>query len=194
MTATRPLVRPRKLAWSSLLAAAIVAASFLVMAVGKAVIIIAFAGLACVIGYAVVLGNYRQEKWPGLAALVIGIATLFPANIGGHSLWLTAFGETLHCKVISVESHLNRRSPTTYSNKLQCGGRQLDYHPTMYRSVKNPGLEMDVVVDRTGLVPNLEPGKVGLGHNLLFLLAVGMNAGLILLVARLPIRRPESAK
>lgn len=48
-------------------------------------------------------------------------------------------------------------------------------------------------MDKTGFVRELEPGKVNLGFNLLFLLAVLMNSVLIFLVARLPVRKPEPA-
>lgn len=193
MTGTRPPTHAKKLVWSSLFAVAIVLAGFLIMAVGNAVIVVAFAAMACLIGYTIILGNYRPEKWPFVVTLLIGVATFFPAHIGSHSLWLTTFGETLHCSVISIESHPGRRSPTTYSNKLQCADRQLNYVPTMYHSVQKPGTEMDIVVDRTGVAPNLEPAKVGLGHNLLFLLAVLMNGVLIFLVVWLPVREPTPA-
>jgi hypothetical protein len=188
---TRPPLRSKKLLWSSLFAVAIVAAGFLIMAVGNAFIIVAFAGMACLVGYTITLGNYRQEKWPFLTTLVLGFATFFPAHVGSHSVWLSAFGETVHCKVISIVEVPHRTSPNTFKNKLQCGERQLDYTPTSYHSAQKPGTEMDLVVDKMGVVPNLEPDKVGLGYNLLFVLAVLMNAAFIFLVAWLPVRERE---
>ncbi|SER22363.1 hypothetical protein SAMN05216188_10932 [Lentzea xinjiangensis] len=195
MTEHRPEVQSKRLVRASVLALAIAAGSFLILTVGKAVIVVAFAIAICWIFYVITLANYRPgpSKWAGVTAMVIGIATLFPAHIGGHSLWLATFGETLHCDVVSVESHTHRTSPTTYSNKLQCGDRQLSYHPSMYRSTQQPGTKMDIVVDRTDVVPYLEPDKVTLGHSLLFVLALLMNGVFIFLVAWLPVREPVPA-
>lgn len=195
MTETRPEFQPKRLVRAGVLALAIIAGSFLIMAVGKAFIVVAFAVAICWVFYVITLGNYRPKssKWAGLTAMALGIATLFPANIGGHSLWLTAYGETLHCKVVSIDAVPSRTSPTTYKNKLQCGDRQLEYHPSMYRSAQKPGTEMGIVVDKTGVVPNLEPDKVTPGHSLLLLLALLMNGALIFLIAWLPVRAPEPA-
>ncbi|MFI6096941.1 hypothetical protein ACIA8G_15370 [Lentzea sp. NPDC051213] len=174
---------------------AIMLGSFLIMAVGKAVIVVAFALMICWLGYVYTVLGYRPKtsKWELLPAMALGIITLFPANIGSHSLWLTAYGETLHCTVTSIETHVNRRSPNSYSNELRCGDRQVHYTPSMYRSAQKPGSEMDIVVDRTGFIPSLEPDKVALWRNLLLLLAVLMNAVFFFLVAWLPVREPEPA-
>ena len=69
--------------------------SFLIMTVGKAVIVVAFAVAVCWLGYVHTLLGYRPKssKWEFLPVLVLGIATLFPANIGSHSLWLTVYGK-----------------------------------------------------------------------------------------------------
>ncbi|WP_439661350.1 hypothetical protein ACSHWB_07530 [Lentzea sp. HUAS TT2] len=192
MNGTRPEVRPKALVRVSLLTLGIIVGSFLLTAAGKAFIVVALAMLVCLIFYVLDLGGYRPKpsRWAGLPVMVIGIVTIFPANIGSHSLWLTAFGETLHCQVISIQEHPSRRGSTTYSNELRCGDRQVHYTPTSSHSAQEPGTEMDVVVDRTGVVPVLEPDKVGLGHSLMLLLAVLMNAVLIFCVARLPIREP----
>lgn len=193
MTVVRPQLQTRRLVRAGLLALAIIAGSFLIMAVGNAFIVVAFATMISWVFYVVALGNYRPKpsKWAGVTAMVVGFATFFPAHAGSHSVWLSAFGETLHCKVISIDAHQHRRSPDTYSNQLQCGDRQLKYTPTTSHSAQQPGTEMDIVVDKTGLVPNLEPGKVGLGHNLLLLLALLMNGVFIFLVAWLPVRDRE---
>lgn len=195
MTKIRPELRPAKLIAAGLFTLAIVLGSFLIMAAGKAVIVVAFALAICWLGYVYTLLGYRPKssKWEFLPVLALGIATLFPANIGSHSLWLTAYGETLHCKVISVDKVPSRSSPTTYKNKLQCDDRQLEYHPSMNRSTQEPGSAMDIVVDKTGLVPSLEPDKVTPGHSLLFLLALLMNGALIFLIAWLPVRGPVPA-
>lgn len=195
MTKVRPELQPKKLVAASLFTLAIMLGSFLIMTVGKAVIVVAFAVAVCWLGYVYTLMGYRPKssKWEFLPVLVLGVATLFPANIGGHSLWLTAYGETLHCKVVSIDAVPSRTSPTTYKNKLQCGDRQLEYHPSMYRSAQKPGTEMDIVVDRTGVVPDLEPDKVTPGRSLLLLLALLMNGALIFLIAWLPVREPEPA-
>lgn len=195
MTELRPEMQPKRLVRASLLALAMAVGSFLIMAVGKAFIVVAFAVAIWWVLYVITLAKYRPKssKWAGLTAMVIGLATLFPAHIGGHSLWLSAFGETLHCKVISIDSIPSRSSPTTYKNKLQCGDRQLEYHPSTYRSAQKPGAQMDIVVDRTGIVPNLEPDKVGPGNSLLFVLALLVNGVFIFLVARLPVREPVPA-
>lgn len=165
-------------------------ASFTSNAGGLWVLPLVFSGIAALFGYVFSLASYRPrgERWVLVPAMLMFVASLFLANIGGHSLWLTAFGETLHCKVVGVESHSSRRSPTSYSNKLECGDRKLDYHPTMYRTAHEPGSEMDIVVDRTGFVRNLEPDKVTAGRSLLLLLCVLMNAAFILFVARRPVR------
>ncbi|MDX8053574.1 hypothetical protein SK571_29740 [Lentzea sp. BCCO 10_0798] len=195
MTRTRPELQPRALVRTGLLASGIIAGSFLFMAVGKAFILVAFAMVACLIFYVLAVGGYRPRpsRWAGLPAMVIGIVTVFPSNVGSHSLWLTAFGENLHCNVISIQEHPGRRGPTTYSNELRCGDRQVHYTPTSSRSARNPGAEMDIVVDRTGFVPNLEPDKVGLGHSLMLLVALLMNGVFIFLVAWLPVREPTQA-
>ncbi|SMD23971.1 hypothetical protein [Lentzea albidocapillata] len=85
---------------------------------------------------------------------------------------------------------MHRRSPNTYSNELQCGDRKVTYLPSMYREVHEVGAEMDIVVDKSGFVPNLEPDKVGLGHSLALL----MNAAFIFLVAWFPVRSPVPAE
>ncbi|SMD23972.1 hypothetical protein SAMN05660733_07503 [Lentzea albidocapillata] len=68
--------------------------SFLLMAVGKAFIVVALAMVVCLIFYVLDLGGYRPKpsRWAGLPAMALGIVTIFPANIGSHSLWLTAYG------------------------------------------------------------------------------------------------------
>ncbi|MFJ8963818.1 hypothetical protein ACIRG5_30955 [Lentzea sp. NPDC102401] len=192
MTRSRPELQPKELVHIGLLTSAIIAGAFLFMVVGKAFILMAFAMLVCLIFYIPIVGGYRPKpsRWAGIPAMVIGIVTIFPSNIGSHSLWLTAFGETLHCKVISIQEHPGRRGPTTYSNELRCGDRQVHYTPTSSHSAQDPGTEMDIVVDKTGFVPNLEPDKVGLGHSLMLLLAVLMNGAFVFLVAWLPVREP----
>lgn len=196
MNRTRPEFQPKVLVRGSLLALGIIVGSFLLMAVGKAFIVVALAMTVCLIFYVLDLGGYRSKpsRWAGLPAMVIGIATIFPADIGSHSLWLSAFGETLHCQVISIQEHPSRRGSTTYSNELQCGDRQLHYSPTSSHSARKAGTEMDIVVDKTGVVPNLEPDKVGLGHSLMLLVALLMNAAFIFLVAWLPVRSPVPAE
>jgi hypothetical protein len=196
VTGTRPEFQPKRLVCISLLTMGIIAGSFLIMAVGNAVIVVAFALAILWLGYVFTLTGYRPKtsRWELLPAMALGIVTIFPANIGSHSLWLTAYGETLHCKVTSIETHVHRRSPNTYSNELQCGDRRVTYQPSMYREVHEAGAEMDIVVDKTGFVPNLEPDKVGLGHSLMLLVALLMNAAFIFLIAWLPVREPVPAE
>lgn len=64
----------------------------------------------------------------------------------------------------------------------------------MYREVHEVGTEMDIVVDTTGVVPGLEPDKGGLGHSLMLLVALLMNAAFIFFVAWLPVHSPVPAK
>lgn len=196
MTRTRPELRPKQLVRTGLLASGIIAGSFFFMAVGKAFILVAFAVAACLIFYVLAAGGYRPKpsRWAGLPAIVIGIVTVFPSNVGSHSLWLTAFGDNLHCDVISVQEHPGRRGPMTYSNELRCGDRQVHYTPTSSHSAQKPGAEMDLVVDRTGFVPHLEPDKVGPGRSLMLLVALLMNAAFIFLVAWLPVREAVPAE
>ncbi|MEU7479196.1 hypothetical protein AB0A63_24635 [Lentzea sp. NPDC042327] len=149
-------------------------------------------GIAAFFGYVWSLASYRPNggRWVVVPAMALFFASLVLGNIGGHSLWLSAFGETVRCNVVEVQSHKHTRSPTTYSNTLDCGGRQLSYRPTTGHEVADVGARLSVVVDRTGFVSNLEAAKVNLGHSLLFPLGLLVNAAFIAFVARRPVREP----
>ncbi|WP_439661351.1 hypothetical protein ACSHWB_07535 [Lentzea sp. HUAS TT2] len=173
--------------------AAIVVGSFLpTTAASELLIVFILATVACLIGYGATLSGYRRpERWPMFAGLAIGVVTVFAVNIGGHSLWLTALGESKQCKVISIDSHSSSRGATQWSNELDCGDRTLTYWPSLGYSVEDVGHEVDVVVDKAGFVRELEQGKVNLGLDLLFLFALLMNAAFAFCVAWLPVREPQ---
>jgi hypothetical protein len=192
MTSARPPLQAKRLLVACLFLTAIVVGSFLPATdASKLLVVFILATVACLIGYGVTLSGYRRpEKWPMFTGLVIGIVTVFAVNFGGHSLWLTAFGESAQCKVISVDSHSSSRGSTQWSNELDCGDRTLTYWPSLGYSVEDVGHDVDVVLYKVGFVRELEQGKVNLGLDLLFLLAVLMNGVLVFLVARLPVRQP----
>ncbi|WP_189256413.1 hypothetical protein [Lentzea flava] len=153
---------------------------------------LAFLSMAALPFYIASVGNYRPkgERWMLLPALALFIGSVFPAGIGGHSLWLTAFGETLHCRVDNIERHSSSRGSDSFSADLDCGGRKLTFFPTNFRSVKPINTEFDVVVDKTGFFSSLEPDQVSWWHNLLFLTGLLINGLFIFLVAWLPVREP----
>ncbi|MGW6446535.1 hypothetical protein [Lentzea sp. NPDC055074] len=93
-----------------------------------------------------------------MPAVALFVAGFFPASIGGHSLWLTAFGETVHCCVDSVERHKSTRGSGSFSAHLRCGDRELALSPTQSGKVEQVGTELDVVADRTGLFSRAEVG------------------------------------
>ncbi|SFR11831.1 hypothetical protein SAMN04488564_103674 [Lentzea waywayandensis] len=195
MIGARPPLRARRLLVACLFLAAIMVGSFLPNTpASNLMVLFILATAICLIGYGATVSGYRRpEKWPMFTALAIGVVTVFAVNTGGHSLWLTAFGESLRCKVISVDSHSSSRGSTQWSNELDCGGRTLTYWPSLGHTVEDVGREVDVVVDKARFVRELEPGKVSLGFNLLFLLALLMNGAFVFLVAWLPVRKAVPA-
>lgn len=123
------------------------------------------------------------DAWIGFMAVFIPLFTY----MGGHSLWLTAFGERLrNCEVTSVNTHTHRRSPDSYTNDITCGDRKLVYTPSWGVNAKEKGERVDLVVDRLGFTWNLEPAKVSAGRNLLVPLAAAWGVGSVLLVLKLP--------
>lgn len=206
MTRPSPPLQLKKLLLASVSIAVPTTAGFLSSTSRVGLIIaLGFLSMAALPLFLIAVGNYRPkgERWMVLPAFVLFFGSLFPAGIGGHSLWLTAFGETLQCRVDNIERHSSSRGADTFSADLRCGDRKLDFFPTNFRSVRPVGTEMDVVVDRTDFVDSLEPDEVSWWRNLLFLAGLLLNAGFILLVARLPIRstspaaegnRPEPAR
>ncbi|SDN94381.1 hypothetical protein [Lentzea jiangxiensis] len=126
-------------------------------------------------------------------ALAVFVGSLFPAGIGGHSVWLTAFGETLRCRVDAVERHPSSRGADSFTTHLRCGDRELELSPTGARKAKPVGAELDVVVDGTGFFTSLERDEVSWLHNALFAIGLLGSARFVLLVVRLPVRRPEPA-
>lgn len=195
MTEVRPPFQLKKLLLASASLLLLMVVCFLTNTGHMWVIaVIVAGGLPAFFGYIVGLASHRSkgEGWVILSAMAIFFLTIAPASIGSHSLWLTVFGDTLHCKVVSIETHKSTRSPNTYSNTLDCAGRKIDYKPSIYLEVLEPGSTMDIVVDRTGFLAPLEPERVGLGFNLFLLAGVLVNAAFMLLVARLPARRPAA--
>ncbi|MFJ5991239.1 hypothetical protein [Lentzea sp. NPDC092896] len=192
MIGARPPLRAKRLLVACLFLTAVVVGSFLPNTpASNLMVVFILVAAVCLIGYGAALSGYRRpEKWPMFTALAIGVVTAFAVNTGGHSLWLTAFGEPVHCKVISVDSHSSSRGSTQWSNELDCGGRTLTYWPSIGYTVEDAGREVDVVVDEAGFVRELEPGKVNLGFNLMLLLAVLVNGVFVFLVAWLPVREP----
>jgi hypothetical protein len=199
MTRTRPPCQPKKLVLAGLSIAVLVIICFLGNAYDHGlgvwpVPLMIFVGLPAFVGYWLPLGSYRPRgALVVITAMLLFATTSFLANIGSHSLWLTKFGETVHCQVDNVERHKSTRGSDTFSNDLTCGDRKLTYLPTKFRSAKPVGTEMDLVVDKTGFVGSLEPDQVTWKYNLL-LLGVLMNAVFMLLVALLPARAPAPAE
>lgn len=73
------------------------------------------------------------DAWVGFLALFIPLFTY----LGGHSLWLTAFGERLtDCEVTAVTTHTHRKSPDSFTNDITCGDRKLVYVPSRGFEVK----------------------------------------------------------
>lgn len=123
------------------------------------------------------------DAWVGFMALFIPLFTY----MGGHSLWLTAFGERLtSCEVTAVNTHSNRRSPDSYTNDITCGDRKLVYTPSWGMKAKDEGERVDLVVDRSGFMLDLEPAKVTTSRNLLVPLAAAWGVGSVLLVLKVP--------
>lgn len=165
MTRTRPPRQPRKLLLACVSIAVVMLTAFLLntgepWVYGLAVLV----GMPAIIAYVVALAAYRpkDEGWVLMPAVLIAVLSIFPAYAGGHSVWLSVFGEVRHC---------------TFGTKLDCAGR---------------GAEVDMVVDRLRFVVPLEADQVSLGLNLLLLAGVLGNAAFVLLVARLPARQPRA--
>ena len=131
------------------------------------------------------------DAWVGFMAVFIPLFIY----VGGHSLWLTAFGERLTgCEVTAVNTHANRRSPDSYTNDITCGDRKLVYTPSWGVDAKEKGERVDLVVDRLGFTLALEPAKVSTARNLLVPVAAAWGVGSILLVLRAPRRTPKPTK
>lgn len=131
------------------------------------------------------------DAWVGFMAVVIPLCMY----VGGHSLWLTAFGERLTgCEITAVNTHANRRSPDSRTNDITCGDRKLVYTPSWGIDAKEKGETVDLVVDRLGFTLALEPAKVSTARNLLVPLAAAWGVGSVLLVLRAPRRTPKQEK
>lgn len=157
------------------------------------IVALGFLSVAALPFWIIALGRLRPKGggWLLIAALAVFVGSLFPAGIGGHSVWLTAFGETLHCRVDTVERHPSSRGADSFTAHLRCGDSELKLSPTGARKAKPVGAELDVVVDETGFFTSLERDEVSWLHNALFAIGLLGSAGFVLLVARLPARRPE---
>ncbi|MEU7479195.1 hypothetical protein AB0A63_24630 [Lentzea sp. NPDC042327] len=91
------------------------------------------------------LSGYLMAKArPGTTAVLAApIAVLVVAALsgtGGHSLWLTVFGEKASWAVTAVNTHVGRRSPTSYSNSLACGAHRVEVHTPSSGKVNQPGV------------------------------------------------------
>jgi hypothetical protein len=197
MTRARPPLQAKRLLLASAGIAVPTAAGFL-SSTGKLVVILplAFLSLAALPFYLGSLLNYRsgKERWVFTPGLLIFVGSLVPASIGGHSVWLTTFGETLHCRVENVERHPSSRGSDSFSADLLCGDRKLTFFPAKSRPVKPVSTELDVVVDKTGFFGTLEPEQISWRYNLLFLAGLLASGGFIFLVAWLPVREPAPAE
>lgn len=195
MTGPKPPAQPKKLLRASLSIAALMLVAFTSNAGGLWAIPLVLLGIAAMFGYVFPLATYRPqgEKWVFVPAMLIFFATGFLANAGGHSLWLSVVGETVHCRVDDVERHSSTRGSASFSNTLVCGDKKLKYSPTNFRSAKPINTETNFVIDKTGFVGILEPDQVSWKYNLIFLAGLLMNAAFMLLVARLPNRQQVPA-
>ncbi|WP_434439364.1 hypothetical protein [Lentzea sp. E54] len=196
MTGRRPPFQPKKFLLASISIAVPTATGFLSNTGQIGLIIpLGFLSMAALPFWVIALGDFRPkgERWVAIPALLIFVGSLFPAGIGGHSLWLTAFGETQHCRVESIERHHSSRGSDSFSADLLCGDRKLTFFPTNFREVKPVNTEMDVVTDKTGFFTSIEPDQVSWRYNLFFLAGLLVTAAFMLFVAWLPVRDPELA-
>ncbi|MET9224914.1 hypothetical protein [Lentzea sp. NPDC003310] len=197
MTEARPTSRVKQLLLASAAIAVPTVTGFLSSTRQVGLVVgLGFLSMVALAAWVIALGRLRPstERWMIVPELLVFVGSLFPAAIGGHSVWLSVFGETAHCRVDTVERHPSTRGSDSFTAGLRCGDRMLELAPTKAQGVKPVGTELDVVVDRTGFFTNLERDEVSGWRNVLFLVGLLISAGFLALVALLPVRRPESTE
>ncbi|WP_157528894.1 hypothetical protein [Nocardia sp. NRRL S-836] len=158
-----------------------------------------FVALLVVVACAALAGYALLKLRPASSGIVAPPLVVFALAAlgftGGDSLWLTAFGDQVSCEVVSVNTHTSRRSPTSYSNDLMCGSQRIASHfPDNADQLGKPGDRVGLVIDRTGVVRVLAPSKVTWWRNLLVPAAAVLGATYVVLVVRLPRRRPKNVR
>jgi hypothetical protein len=170
---------------------AVVAGFVIGMPVPKALFAVLIVVLGMLLaGYAVV--KLRPGTTGVLAAPIVVLVVAALSGTGGHSLWLTMFGDETSCEVTGVNTHVGRRSPTTYSNSLTCGSRHVDVHTPADGHVDQPGERTGLVLDRFGVLLPLEPAEVAWWRNVLVPTAAVTGAVFVLFVLRRPRWEPRT--
>ncbi|MEU0882209.1 hypothetical protein ABZ345_26630 [Lentzea sp. NPDC005914] len=156
--------RTTRMRWAVSLAMALgcaTAAPLLAMQEDLTALLAIAIALAC--GAAAWFATARLRPWSSTSAwaLLVVVAIAFVSSVGMKSLWLSAYGETADgCLVTERSEHTSRRSPSTYTNELSCGSRQIHYRPSPGYTSKQVGERIDLVIDRTGLAGYAEPSTI----------------------------------
>ncbi len=168
-----------------------ISAGFVIgMPVPKALIavLIVVLGIALA-GYAMV--KLRPGTTSVLAAPIAVLVTAILSGFGGPSLWLTMLGEKASCEVTGVNTHVGRKSPTTYSNSLTCGSRRVEVHTPADGTTDKPGERVELILDRLDVLLPLEPAELAWWRNLLVPTAAVTGAAFVLVVLRRPRWEPR---
>lgn len=108
---------------------------------------------------------------------------------GSDSLWLSVSGAPVtRCAVTEVVPHQHRHN-VSYSNRLRCGDRTIDYYPSSGYDTGDVGARVALVVDPAGVFRPVEPGKVSATRNFLLLLAALVASGFAVAVLMTSARR-----
>ncbi|GHH46310.1 hypothetical protein [Lentzea cavernae] len=128
----------------------------------------------------------RPKSTGLLAAPLAVLAVAGLCAFGGHSLWLTTFGDVSSCEVVSVNKHTSSKSPTSYSNDLLCGSQRIPSHfPSGGQDeLRRTGDRVDLVLDRTGVVRVLEPAELAWWRNALVPIAAVVGVAFVLVVLK----------
>ncbi|MET9625893.1 hypothetical protein ABZX92_00390 [Lentzea sp. NPDC006480] len=136
----------------------------------------------------------RLRPWSSTSAwATFGVVAIaFVSSVGMKSLWLSTYGEAANgCLVTKRSEHPSRRSPTTYSNELSCGSKQIHYRPSSDYSAKPVGERIDLVIDRTGLGVYAEPGTIKPTTSAVVGVAGLLGAGFVGAVLWWPVKKPK---
>ncbi|SER91251.1 hypothetical protein [Lentzea albida] len=177
----------------SLALAAAFVAGFLVGMPGMAPLIAVPVVIVCVFAAGFAMLKLRPASTSVLAAPLAVIAVAGLCAFGGHSLWLTAFGEHVpDCEVVSVNKHTSSKSATTFSNDLLCGSRTISSHSPAggQDELREPGDRVALVLDRTGSFRVLEPGEPAWWRNVLAPVAAALGVAFVVAVLRAPRWKP----
>lgn len=151
---------------------------------GLAPLIVVPVGVVCVFLAGFAMLKLRPKSTGLLAAPLAVMVVTGLTVVGGHSLWLTTFGDQVSgCEVISVNKHTSSRSPTSFSNDVMFGSQKVPSHfPPSQDELRKPGDRVDLVIDRTGVVRVLEPSELTWGRNVLVPVAAAVGVAFVLVV------------